>query len=190
MLFKDNRTINIKRDNNRCFCFLGLVAAAGEGRTADVVSLLEDGADVNATDNWGNTALIHAVRGGHTETVEVLIQHPGVDLSASNNEGNNALQVAVVSGHDDISVLIQAFLMSTEVPEKTAVQPTLFGKSFANGIRKRHETNSGPVYAQYSLKLQARNVHGLFPVEFLSGKTHEDLENEARVGEYCLLFGS
>ena len=42
------------------------------GHTATVQALLEAGADVNATNNEGETALAVAQNNGHTEMVEIL----------------------------------------------------------------------------------------------------------------------
>ncbi len=49
-----------------------LVVAAARGDTATVQALLDAGADVNAKDNEGWTALHEAEIGGHTEVVEIL----------------------------------------------------------------------------------------------------------------------
>jgi tetratricopeptide (TPR) repeat protein len=49
--------------------------AALNGHTETVQALLAKGADVNAKDNDGVTALMAAVKGGHTETIELLKQH-------------------------------------------------------------------------------------------------------------------
>ena len=49
--------------------------AAREGNTARVKALLAKGADVNAKDNDGVTALMAAVRGGHSDTIKFLKQH-------------------------------------------------------------------------------------------------------------------
>ena len=46
--------------------------AAGEGHTDTIRALLDAGADVNAKDNEGWTALHEAEIGGHTEVVEIL----------------------------------------------------------------------------------------------------------------------
>ena len=49
--------------------------AAREGNTARVKALLAKGADVNAKDNDGVTALMAAVKGGHSDTIKFLKQH-------------------------------------------------------------------------------------------------------------------
>ena len=41
------------------------VSAAADGRTALVVTMLEDGMDVNATDDHQRTALLKAAKHGH-----------------------------------------------------------------------------------------------------------------------------
>ncbi|KAG2004358.1 ankyrin repeat domain-containing protein 50 [Coprinopsis cinerea AmutBmut pab1-1] len=47
--------------------------------------------DVNATDQWGKTALIHAVTIGSVPLVEQLLRHPDVDVNVGDNNGNTAL---------------------------------------------------------------------------------------------------
>ena len=37
--------------------------------------LIEKGADVNATDNFGNNALFWAVKNGHDDVVQILLLH-------------------------------------------------------------------------------------------------------------------
>ncbi|MEE8055712.1 MAG: ankyrin repeat domain-containing protein, partial [Gammaproteobacteria bacterium] len=46
-----------------------LLDAAKEGKTGTVRALLEEGAMVNMRNRFGNTPLLYAARGGHTETV-------------------------------------------------------------------------------------------------------------------------
>jgi ankyrin repeat protein len=50
-----------------------LLEAAEAGDTARVEQLLEQGADVNAKDKDGYTALMLAAFSGHTETVKTLL---------------------------------------------------------------------------------------------------------------------
>ncbi len=111
--------------------------AAGEGRTTEILTLLEEGVDANAADEVGNTSLIYAVKGGHLEAVEVLLQQPNVDIQAINTEGLDALGVAMAENQEEIAALIQAFQMSTESPvESPVVHPvsTLFGKLKTSGL--------------------------------------------------------
>ena len=49
-----------------------LIKAAHDGQTEKVLDLIKAGADVNAKDNYGNTALILAAAKGHTEIVDLL----------------------------------------------------------------------------------------------------------------------
>jgi tetratricopeptide (TPR) repeat protein len=55
-----------------------LWSAAREGNTGRVKALLGKGADVNAKDSEGNTALTLAVKGGHGEIIKLLKQHTAV----------------------------------------------------------------------------------------------------------------
>jgi ankyrin repeat protein len=55
-----------------------LLVAAKTGDVASVSSLLADGVDFRAGDEWGNTALVGATLGGHVEVVRLLLE-AGVD---------------------------------------------------------------------------------------------------------------
>ncbi len=48
--------------------------AAGHGHINTVQALLDAGADVNAKQKYGGTALKYAIAQGHTEIVELLKQ--------------------------------------------------------------------------------------------------------------------
>ena len=53
-----------------------LMQAAGEGDTAKVTSLLNTGADINAKDGHGNTALLWAEMSGDPDTIKWRDAHP------------------------------------------------------------------------------------------------------------------
>ncbi|MDR1330907.1 MAG: ankyrin repeat domain-containing protein, partial [Tannerella sp.] len=60
-----------------------LVAAAKSGDVAPAEKLPAEGADANAKDEYGKTALIRAAGKGHTETVKRLLAE-GADVNARN----------------------------------------------------------------------------------------------------------
>jgi ankyrin repeat protein len=63
--------------------------------------LLNRGADINAQDEWGRTALMIAADGGYLETVKLLLDwEANVHLRDSN--GNKALMRAAWKGHLEI----------------------------------------------------------------------------------------
>lgn len=63
---------------------LSLAAAAGDA--AKVADLLTNGANINETDHGGNTPLYYAVRRGHPEVAELLLQH-GANANLFNSQG-------------------------------------------------------------------------------------------------------
>jgi hypothetical protein len=64
--------------------------------------LIDNGADVNAKDNDGWTALMYAAFSGYTETAEVLIDN-GADVNAKDNDGLTALMIA--EGNDQTEIV-------------------------------------------------------------------------------------
>jgi ankyrin repeat protein len=86
-----------------------LFRATVEGNTDMVKSLVSSpGADVNATDERGNTPLLEAARYGHDDICRVLIA-AGANLKAKDKDGKTALMLAVQGGHDEVvRVLKQA----------------------------------------------------------------------------------
>ena len=53
--------------------------------------------DLDAQDNEGNTALIHASQAGHFEVVELILKE-SVDLNRRNHRGFSALMKAAIQG--------------------------------------------------------------------------------------------
>jgi ankyrin repeat protein len=71
-----------------------------EGHTDIVKALLAHGADVNAKEDRGRTALIYAVYNGHTDIVKALLKE-GADVDVKNKD-ITALMIAAYNGHTDI----------------------------------------------------------------------------------------
>jgi ankyrin repeat protein len=72
--------------------------AVTRGDAAAVRVLLRDGADVDARDRHGQTALMLAAHAGHDAVVAVLLEH-GAALDVTAKFGLSALMLAIVAGH-------------------------------------------------------------------------------------------
>jgi ankyrin repeat protein len=77
-----------------------LLASARTGHSGTVSDMIASGANVNVTDEHGNTALIEAARNGHDRVVLVLL-NAGADLKVKNDDGKTALMLASQGGHED-----------------------------------------------------------------------------------------
>ena len=73
-----------------------------------VEEAIMNGANVNATDDYGNTALMLAASHGQTEVAEVLLKH-GADVNAKNNNGNTALTLATKKGRTKTVELLRRY---------------------------------------------------------------------------------
>jgi ankyrin repeat protein len=74
-------------------------------RTGDAVSLaahLSEGADVDALDRFGQSALMLAARHGHLEAVRTLVR-AGADLDITGKYGLSATMLAVVNQHESVA---------------------------------------------------------------------------------------
>jgi hypothetical protein len=74
-----------------------LLVSIERGRHYDVLELLGRGADPNAKDPDGRTALMYAAINGQTDTMEVLIEK-GAEINAKDRAGNTPLHCAAMFG--------------------------------------------------------------------------------------------
>lgn len=78
-----------------------LIVSAVKGDTDNVLKLLQDGADINATDGRGRTAVMAATYENKADMVKALI-NKGADINIRDNNLNNVLLYAGASGYLDI----------------------------------------------------------------------------------------
>ena len=91
--------------NARGNCCAPLFLAAGEGRLDVVRYLLDEGADVNAREKLGNTALAEATYYGHIAVIKELLVR-GADINAI-GEGGTALDIAVKRNNPAVADLLR-----------------------------------------------------------------------------------
>lgn len=73
-----------------------------------VEEAIQNGANVNAKDNTGWSALMWAALKGHTETAKVLLQN-GADVNARDKYRLSALMMAVNNGHIKTANLLRSY---------------------------------------------------------------------------------
>jgi ankyrin repeat protein len=84
-----------------------LLLAASEGRLDAVRYLLDQGADVNARDERGRSALTEAAFNGNASVIKELILR-GAELNALSNEGT-ALDIAINTKHGEAVDLLKHY---------------------------------------------------------------------------------
>jgi ankyrin repeat protein len=82
-----------------------LIWAVSEGYPDVAIALINAGADLNARNSDGNTALLRSACEGRPELTRVLID-AGAQLNIQNNDGYTALILARRRGHEDIAELL------------------------------------------------------------------------------------
>ena len=79
--------------------------AVNRGDVQDVRNLLDQGADIDARNRHGQTALMLAAHAGHREVVAVLVAHRA-NLNTTGKYGLSALMLALVAGHVEVARLL------------------------------------------------------------------------------------
>jgi ankyrin repeat protein len=77
-----------------------LFKAVSRGNVARVLTLVDNGVDVNVKDKDGNTALMYAAKNGNMDVVQILLDR-GAKAQILNARGETALAWAVGNGHID-----------------------------------------------------------------------------------------
>lgn len=94
-----------------------LIIAAANGETDKVLTLLQEGADINATNQLGRTAVLAATYYNQVETVRALIQR-GADINIQDNHLENVLLHAGTSGFLEIVKLAIAAGANTKLTNR------------------------------------------------------------------------
>jgi uncharacterized protein len=84
-----------------------LVMASELGDVKEVTGLLEKGANPNALDSMGRTALMTSAIAGNIEIVRLLLER-GADVNTPNAQGGTALVGAIVNSRPEIFHLLLA----------------------------------------------------------------------------------
>jgi ankyrin repeat protein len=82
-----------------------MVYAAGQGRTALIVALIEAGVSPNAAYEHQLTALMWAAGQGHVDSVTTLLAK-GADPALRDDRGLTAAEIARQAGHTQVAELL------------------------------------------------------------------------------------
>jgi len=102
-----------------------LITAAKSGDTAAVQQLLQQGANVNAKDNNGMTALLEAAYTGNVDIARLLVEK-GANLDAYNRDGLTALLFAGRQGHIGVVKLLLENGANTNVKDDNGYTALMF----------------------------------------------------------------
>jgi ankyrin repeat protein len=91
--------------NARGDCCMPLFLAAGQGNIEVVRYLLDEGADINAREKLGHTALAEAAYYGHIDVVNELLLR-GADINTISDDGT-ALDMAVSRKNSTVADLLK-----------------------------------------------------------------------------------
>jgi len=107
-----------------------LIEAGKNGGTRNIEGLLAAGAEVDAKDEKGVTALMHASAEGHTQSVEALLD-AGADVSVQADDGLTALMV-VARGNTEIARALLAAGADVNAKAQHGVTPLMVAVATGN----------------------------------------------------------
>ena len=117
-----------KRTRIFCLALAALLLVACDNNTPLMKDVLDENADkvsqtlgqavdVNATNRYGWTALMHAARLGNTTIMTLLLDH-GADINMRDKSGWTALMRAAVKGHQDAVKLLLERGANTDIQDE------------------------------------------------------------------------
>jgi ankyrin repeat protein len=135
--------------------------------------LLEKGADVNAMNKGGFTALHMASLMGHEDIVAILLEkglEKGADVNAENKSGDTALILASKNGHPKIVKLINEYPKNQSEADK---------KNW-DIVQKELREREGEDISPGKIVLGMTSEQGPSPRDFLGGKKNKKKTKKQR----------
>lgn len=111
--------------------------AATAGDVLALETLLNAGADVDAKDRHGQTALMLAARHGHLVAVEALLRR-GANADTTGKFGLSALMLAIIAGHEAVARALVRTGANLEI--KGSGAPGFWNKTAYDLARERDMT--------------------------------------------------
>ncbi|XP_019644621.1 PREDICTED: myotrophin-like [Branchiostoma belcheri] len=102
-----------------------LFKAAAQGDTQKVVSLVQNGADVNEADRYGRTPLYFAANRGHGAVANILLLQ-GANVNYTTKTGETALLTACRGGHSSVVKILINFGADLDTRTKAAGTTPLY----------------------------------------------------------------
>ena len=115
---------------------LALWSVAESGDTDALAEILSRGVNVNARNQHGMTALMHAARNGHERIVRALLEH-GADPNITRNDRFTALALAAFFGHTETVRILIENGAKTEVVTRSGTSPKMWAtaRTFTEAAR-------------------------------------------------------
>lgn len=132
-----------------------LICACGDRffEQAEVVGLLlEQGADVNSSDDMGITPLMRASQKGYEDIVQLLLKYNS-SLNLTNKSGQSAYDLAAHYGHNTIMQLLKSSIINSIVNEKK-----IHSKKTGFQVQEDIERNTGDLSEKMPLMLHKEEI--------------------------------
>mmetsp|Transcript_33667 Transcript_33667/g.69452 ORF Transcript_33667/g.69452 Transcript_33667/m.69452 type:complete len:514 (-) Transcript_33667:25-1566(-) len=131
--------------------FPSLHLAAKNGLVTEIAERLEEGADVNATDDQGLTPVAYAAGRGHVPALAALCAC-GADLRCRDAQQNSAFHLA--AAYDRVDVIKFLDRVSEDVPDLRDNAWINWKNDLGYTVLDIAKQNAGPVYSYLSSRLQ------------------------------------